>query len=155
MKTLLLFLCLFVTVSGYTQNSGCDIFDITSGEVKITYTMDKPTNQISLCRRFSADFDDRKLIFETHADKCNEMKGVFLRLSNNEMLAYDDYNILCDDTTDGGFTLSGSVTLSEALYEKLLRYTITEFNLGEIHVDTKWEDKEELRMELRCLYNAK
>lgn len=156
MKLVYFFLLLLHTISSFLQEDNkCNIFDISQGEVSALLNLKTPNDFIILARRISDNYDDRKIIFKTQVQKCDNLKGVFLKLSNYEIVAFEDYNLLCDDLPEGGRALSGSITLTDDLYRKLLRHTIVEFNLGGNGVLVKFEFKEEFASLLTCLHLAK
>ncbi|WP_298155615.1 hypothetical protein [Flavobacterium sp.] len=155
MKISFTLLFLLMAWTGFCQGEACEEFDLSEGEISMQMGAGTPQAFIALSRRVGEATDERKIVFTTNVPKCNSLKGVYVRLSNYDILGFEAYNLLCEDLPGGGYALSGSIALTDNLYDTLSKYEIVEFNLGGVGVLVHLEYYDEFRSMLACLHEAK
>jgi|SRR5690606_16934118 len=80
------------------------------------------------------------------------LKGLFIKLSNDEILRFTDIDIRSSYVSDY-YSNYADLTLTEEIVNKLKEHKIIKFNLGNISFDITEKDSELFRKYVECLSN--
>ncbi|RAR49849.1 hypothetical protein [Flavobacterium lacus] len=100
-------------------------------------------SSIVISKYKSSTVNEISLILKTEAKKCPDTKGIYLTLSDGEVLRFDNLEVNCSTSNMKNFFLNGNVILSEELYLRLSQTEIKEFSLGNHSVPVVYKEKEE------------
>ena len=86
---------------------------------------------------------EKTLILKTASMDCGDKKGIYLKLSNGEILSFDNAEVICEFLSTNNYSISGSIEITSELFNKLTQLEITEFAFGKFKVPVKFKDENE------------
>ncbi len=82
----------------------------------------------------------------------NNMKGIYLKLENNEFVRFPDIQLKCSNISSYGYILQGSLVIDDKLYSKLILSKIIEYSLGNAKKKVEYKNPGDFKTLIECLY---
>ncbi len=86
----------------------------------------------------------KELVLQTDSQNCTLEKGMSLTFSDDMDFRFHDQIIKCERVDKGKFTLSTTMILSDAIYEKFAKTKLSSFTLGNKKIPADFQDDESL-----------
>jgi len=86
----------------------------------------------------------KELILQTNSQKCTLEKGMSLMFSDDMDFRFHDQVVKCERVDKDKFTLSTTIILSDAMYEKFAKTDLNSFTLGNQKIPVVFQDEESL-----------
>lgn len=149
MKTKFTILILLISCIAYCQSNVQKRDPINQNDYELTLT--KKNSTITISNYKTSTINENSLVLKTEADNCNQTNGIYLTLSNGEVLSFDNNKATCTETETKKYSLIGTIILTPELYKKLSQIEIIEFRFGKLKVPVEFKEKGE---NLRGLLNS-
>ena len=102
----------------------------------------KKGSSLTISRYDSEAGEEITLILRSEVQDCLHAKGIFLTLSNGELLAFDDADVMCRFNGDA-MELSGAIVVTPEIYQKLSQFELTEYKLGIVLIVVEFQNEGE------------
>ncbi len=134
----------------------CNDLIIVEDEFEQTKQYKLPGNilkrNIEIYRKIGKNYDDKFIWFRVDDYTCSgNKKGLYIKLSNNEILRFDNNKIDCK-YSNMNYSLSSYLEINKELYEKLSNYNIVQFKLGSKIVEVKQDFSNDFRIFFKCTF---
>lgn len=150
---------------GYSQ---CDKIENVYDEMKDVRTISTPYQSrintlsgtykndgfVAAYRTIKKESNNSFIIFSGYTKYSSyTMKGLYIKLSNGEILRFEEANVKCSYRSNSTYELASYLVFSDEINKKLSEFTITEFTLGNENYKVKSKDAENFKTYFTCILN--